>query len=76
MFQVDANPYMYDTHIELIKLLKASGDFEKLHDARQRMSELFPLTEGECKLLSGLAKIQGYWTECPTQHPAICTTLQ
>ena len=46
--QLSKNPYLYDTHIELIKLLKQLGELEQLRDARQRMSDLFPLTEGKC----------------------------
>ena len=43
--ELSKNPYLYDTHIELIKLLKQLGELEQLRDARQRMSDLFPLTE-------------------------------
>ncbi|XP_071179062.1 squamous cell carcinoma antigen recognized by T-cells 3-like isoform X1 [Mytilus edulis] len=44
--QISKNPYLYDVHIDLIKLLKQLGELEQLRDARQRMSELFPLAEG------------------------------
>ena len=37
---------MYDNHVELIKLLKTSGDFDKLRAAREAMNVIFPLTEG------------------------------
>ncbi|CAG2237408.1 SART3 [Mytilus edulis] len=43
---ISKNPYLYDVHIDLIKLLKQLGELEQLRDARQRMSELFPLAEG------------------------------
>ncbi|CAC5388459.1 SART3 [Mytilus coruscus] len=44
--QISKNPYLYDVHIDLIKLLKQLGELDQLRDARQRMSELFPLAEG------------------------------
>ena len=37
---------MYDYHVELITLLKAAGDFDKLRAAREAMNLIFPLTEG------------------------------
>ncbi|CAG2256094.1 SART3 [Mytilus edulis] len=36
--QISKNPYLYDVHIDLIKLLKQLGELEQLRDARQRMS--------------------------------------
>lgn len=38
------NAYDYDGHIQLINLYAQSGDLDELRAARQRMSELFPLT--------------------------------
>ena len=46
VFQIKTNPYMYDHHVELITLLKAAGDFDKLRAAREAMNLIFPLTEG------------------------------
>lgn len=43
--QISKDPYQYDTHIDLIKLLKQLGELDQLRDARLRMSKLFPLTE-------------------------------
>ncbi|XP_055328000.1 squamous cell carcinoma antigen recognized by T-cells 3-like isoform X2 [Paramacrobiotus metropolitanus] len=42
---VESNPYAYDSHIKLIQHAKVCGDLEVLRQARQRASELFPLTE-------------------------------
>ena len=46
-FQVAGNPYHYDSHVELIKLLRQSGDLDKVRNAREDMSKIFPLTEGK-----------------------------
>lgn len=43
--QVASNPYHYDSHVELVKLLRESGDLDRLRDAREGMSKIFPLTE-------------------------------
>ncbi|XP_020902196.1 squamous cell carcinoma antigen recognized by T-cells 3, partial [Exaiptasia diaphana] len=43
--EVQANPYKYDSHLQLIKLVRASGDLDKLREIRQNMSKIFPLTE-------------------------------
>ena len=40
------NPYVYNGHIELIKVLREAGELDDLRQARQKMSELFPLSEG------------------------------
>ncbi len=37
---------MYDPYVELIKLLRADGELDKLRSTREKMSENFPLTEG------------------------------
>lgn len=37
---------MYDPYVELMKLLREDGELEKLREAREKMSEIFPLTEG------------------------------
>lgn len=43
--QVASNPYHYDSHVELVKLLRESGDLDRLRDAREGMNKIFPLTE-------------------------------
>lgn len=43
--QVASNPYHYDSHVELIKLLRESGDLDKVRQAREGMSKIFPLTQ-------------------------------
>ncbi|KAI8782889.1 squamous cell carcinoma antigen recognized by T-cells 3-like isoform X3 [Biomphalaria glabrata] len=43
--QISQNPFIYDNHIEKIKLLKQLGDLYRLRDARADMSKHFPLTE-------------------------------
>lgn len=47
-FQVASNPYHYDSHVELIKLLRESGDLDKVRQAREDMNKIFPLTQGFC----------------------------
>uniref|UniRef100_A0A8C9X1S8 Spliceosome associated factor 3, U4/U6 recycling protein n=1 Tax=Sander lucioperca TaxID=283035 RepID=A0A8C9X1S8_SANLU len=39
------NAFDYNCHVDLIKLLKQEGELSRLRKARQKMSELFPLTE-------------------------------
>jgi len=39
------SPFHYDSHVELIQLLRQQGDLDKARHARHNMSELFPLTE-------------------------------
>ncbi|XP_061162766.1 squamous cell carcinoma antigen recognized by T-cells 3-like [Saccostrea echinata] len=43
--QIEENPYLYDGHTEMIKLLRNTGELEKLRDAREKMSQYFPLTQ-------------------------------
>ncbi|KAL0357247.1 UNVERIFIED_CONTAM: Squamous cell carcinoma antigen recognized by T-cells 3 [Sesamum calycinum] len=38
------NPSDYDSHVQYIKILRKQGDLEKLRQAREAMSSLFPLT--------------------------------
>lgn len=47
-FQLSINAFDYNCHVDLIKLLKQEGELFRLRKARQKMSELFPLTEGWC----------------------------
>uniref|UniRef100_A0A673FN31 Squamous cell carcinoma antigen recognized by T cells 3 n=1 Tax=Sinocyclocheilus rhinocerous TaxID=307959 RepID=A0A673FN31_9TELE len=39
------NAFDYNCHVDLIKLLQQEGKLHRLRKARQKMSELFPLTE-------------------------------
>ncbi|CAN0057702.1 unnamed protein product, partial [Lampetra planeri] len=43
--QLSINAHDYNCHTDLIKLLQQLGELERLAKARQKMSELFPLTE-------------------------------
>jgi len=43
--EISQNPYIYDNHVERIKLLKEIGDLHRLRDARESMSTHFPLSE-------------------------------
>lgn len=47
-FQLSINAFDYNCHVDLIKLLRQEGELSRLRRARQKMSELFPLTEGWC----------------------------
>uniref|UniRef100_A0A674BN90 Spliceosome associated factor 3, U4/U6 recycling protein n=1 Tax=Salmo trutta TaxID=8032 RepID=A0A674BN90_SALTR len=44
--QLSINAFDYNCHVDLIKLLRQEGELPPLRKARQKMSELFPLTEG------------------------------
>ena len=39
------SPFQYQSYIDIIKLAKNNTDFTKLREYRQKMSEMFPLTE-------------------------------
>ncbi|KAI8922464.1 hypothetical protein DFJ77DRAFT_25877 [Powellomyces hirtus] len=43
--QVASSPYNYESHLKYITELRRAADFQKLRDARQHMSEIFPLSE-------------------------------
>lgn len=43
--QLSINAFDYNCHVDLIKMLRQAGELGKLRRARQKMSELFPLTE-------------------------------
>ncbi|KAJ6656608.1 hypothetical protein lerEdw1_003495 [Lerista edwardsae] len=43
--QLSINAFDYNCHLDLIKLLRQEGELVRLRRARQKMSELFPLTE-------------------------------
>ncbi|KAK2180910.1 hypothetical protein NP493_420g02015 [Ridgeia piscesae] len=42
---LESNPYLYDTHVQLIGLLRQEGELDRLRVAREKMAEVFPLTE-------------------------------
>ncbi|KAJ7946513.1 squamous cell carcinoma antigen recognized by T-cells 3-like [Quillaja saponaria] len=42
--ELSANPSNYDALVQYIRLLRKTGDIEKLRRAREAMRELFPLT--------------------------------
>lgn len=44
-FQLSINVYDYNCHVDLIRLLRLEGELTKVRGARQKMSEIFPLTE-------------------------------
>ena len=46
VFQISKNPYLYNSHLELIKKLRDLGDLDRLRSARHAMQKHFPLTEG------------------------------
>ena len=46
-FQLQASPYYYDGHTQLIALLRKQGDLEKAREARNNMRKIYPLSEGE-----------------------------
>lgn len=54
ILQLSINAFDYNCHVDLIKLLKQEGELLRLRKARQKMSELFPLTEGRCMLSHGV----------------------
>ena len=41
------NQYNYQTYIDILKLAKENADLTKLREYREKMSELFPLTESK-----------------------------
>ncbi|NXL91801.1 SART3 protein, partial [Alectura lathami] len=43
--KLSINAFDYNCHLDLIKLLRQEGELVRLRRARQKMSELFPLTE-------------------------------
>ena len=47
LIQIEASPYHYDSHVQLIQLLRQLGDLDKARQARRNMNKVFPLSEGE-----------------------------
>ena len=45
-FQIQANIYNYDAHVNLINGLRKAAKLDELREARQQMASVFPLTEG------------------------------
>ncbi|KAK8678948.1 hypothetical protein V6N13_144423 [Hibiscus sabdariffa] len=43
-YELSSNPSNYDAHVQYIKLLRRSGEIEKLREARENMNTLFPLS--------------------------------
>ncbi|KAE8688795.1 hypothetical protein F3Y22_tig00110956pilonHSYRG00244 [Hibiscus syriacus] len=43
-YELSTNPSNYDAHVQYIKLLRRSGEIEKLREARENMNTLFPLS--------------------------------
>ncbi|KAG5198811.1 hypothetical protein JEQ12_007407 [Ovis aries] len=43
--QLSINVYDYNCHVDLIRLLRLEGELTRVRAARQKMSEIFPLTE-------------------------------
>ncbi|XP_062038290.1 squamous cell carcinoma antigen recognized by T-cells 3 isoform X1 [Lepus europaeus] len=43
--QLSINVYDYNCHVDLIRLLRLEGELSRVRTARQKMSEIFPLTE-------------------------------
>ncbi|KAK8584620.1 hypothetical protein V6N13_138577 [Hibiscus sabdariffa] len=43
-YELSRNPSNYDAHVQYIKLLRRSGEIEKLREARENMNTLFPLS--------------------------------
>ena len=54
---MESNPYHYDSHVQLIKLLRESGDLDRVRNARESMSKIFPLTQGNIILYSGIYEL-------------------
>ena len=46
LWQLEDNPYSYNSHVEIVKLWRKQGDLNQLRRAREHMSAIFPLTEG------------------------------
>ncbi|XP_021751475.1 squamous cell carcinoma antigen recognized by T-cells 3-like isoform X2 [Chenopodium quinoa] len=42
--ELSRNPSNYDAHVQYIKLLRKMGEIDKLREARESMSQIFPLT--------------------------------
>lgn len=43
---MEYSSYDYDAHVELIRLLRLTGDLDGARNARTKMSDLFALSEG------------------------------
>lgn len=77
--QLSINAFDYNCHLELIKLLRQEGELVRLRRARQKMSELFPLTEGRwlLPLTWSLRPVLSYLFASvePSPVPACCRDL-
>lgn len=70
-FQVESNPYHYDSHVQLIKLLRESGDLDKVRNARESMSKIFPLTQGN-NYYSSIYELLVVCSTCNLKKCIIC----
>ena len=43
------NKYQYQFYVDIIKLTRDNGNLNKLREYREKMSEVFPLSEGKKK---------------------------
>lgn len=43
--QIRSYPFNYQPHVELVELLRQAGELNRLRTARERMNDIFPLTE-------------------------------
>ena len=48
---MEGSPYHYDSHVQLIRLLRQLGDLDGARKARNAMNEVFPLTEGSASVV-------------------------
>lgn len=44
---IEQNKFAYQNYVDLIQLLRTYGDLDNLRVYREKMSEVFPLTESE-----------------------------
>ncbi|KAL9249501.1 Squamous cell carcinoma antigen recognized by T-cells 3-like protein [Drosera capensis] len=66
--ELGSNPSNYGAHVQFIKLLRKMGELEKLRQARETMSQVFPLSpemwrewvKDETSLLAGSESLSGF----------------
>jgi hypothetical protein len=46
------NKYQYQCYVDIIKLARDNGHLTKLREYREKMSELFPLSESKIRMAS------------------------
>lgn len=74
VLQLSINAFDYNCHVDLIKLLKQEGELFSLRKARQRMSELFPLTEGWC--MCNEVVDDATWKYFPSKSPFLSCSAE